>query len=268
MPAAVVSLERAKRIVPGHLAAADVKSGNVARRKRRDDDAAVDRRAHIAEQRGRLRQASRRPQLLAVVVAERIEDVVGRDEIDLAACGRRRTPNGLADPLRPHNGAVAGIDADNGAIAGRGIEASTVESEPAAEAFLPLLVLGGHVRRPELRAARRGERRDGAPRIEGKDLAVGDQRHGAQASAGRRAGPGVGRPHLPHLLAQGEMAEIVGRRAARLRPGRIGLRRRQLNRPARLGRIDIGHARIGDDGDALARQLRFFLGERIAEGFG
>ena len=148
-------------IAPGRLAAAGVKSGNVAGRKGRNDDVAVDRRTHIAEKRSRLRQAARRPQLLAVCVAERIEDVVGRDEIDLAARGRRRAPDGLADPLRPQNGAVAGIDADDGAKAGRRIDDGR-RPERALPRSLPC---SSHCRgsRSSPRAWRRSPRRTPTP---------------------------------------------------------------------------------------------------------
>ena len=97
------------------------------------------------------------------------------------------------------------------------------------------------------------------------DFAVGDQRHRAQASARRRAGAGIGRPDLAQLVAESEMAKTVRGRAARLRPRCVGLRRRELDRPAGLGRIDRDMCWVGDDGDALARQLVLVLGEGILE---
>src|ERR1700687_1855475 len=61
------------------------------------------------------------------------------------------------------------------------------------------------------------------------------------------------------------MAEIVCRRAAGLRPGCVRLGGRQGNGLSRQNGIDIGQARVGDDGDALCRQNLLFLGERIAD---
>src|SRR6187200_3472840 len=201
---------------PRRLAARSLVGGDVARGERRYDNAARDRRAHIAEQGCRLRQPARGPQLLAVSRGQRIEHVVGRHEIDLSARRGRRAPDRPADRFRPRDGAVAGIDADYGAVAGRHVETPGVESQAAAEALPAPLVLGPDACRPDLGAISGREGRDCAAGVEGEYFAVGDERNRAQTPTGRGAGTCVGRPHLLHLVRESEVAEIVGRRAATL----------------------------------------------------
>src|SRR5262245_9048891 len=172
-----------QRVAPGRFPARNIEGEDVAGRKGRDHDTAAHRRADTAEKGCSDWQPARGPKLLAVTVAEGIKHVAGRYEIDLAARGCRRAADRLANALGPNHGAIAGIEGNDGAIAGRYVEAPAVESKPAAKAFFGLLVVGGHVLGPNPRAIRRGEGRHRSAGIEREDLAVGNQRHGAQAPA-------------------------------------------------------------------------------------
>ena len=170
----------------------------------------------------------------SVGIAQRIENIVGRDEKDLAAGRGRRAADGLADPLRPQNRSRC---LRRGSPPCRSPSRRRDGRRPwrAHRRSLPcdFSFSGVTLRRPDLGAAGSGEGRHPAARVERIDLAVGDQRHRAQAPARRRAGSGVGRPYLARLVAESEMAEIVGGRAARLRPRRVGLRRGKLHRSSR-----------------------------------
>src|SRR5262245_47596927 len=148
-----------QRVAPGRLPARNIEGANVAGRKRRDHNRAAHRGADTAEKGRSHRQSARSPKLLTVTVAEGIEHVPGRYEIDLAARGRRRAADRLANALGPNHSAVAGIEGNDSAVAGRRIESPAVESKPAAKAFLALLVVGGHILGPDPRAIGHGEGR-------------------------------------------------------------------------------------------------------------
>src|SRR5262245_11128309 len=97
-----------QRVAPGRLPARNIEGEDVAGRKGRDHDTAAHRRTDTAEKGCSDRQSARGPKLLAVTVAEGIEHVAGRYEIDLAARGRRCAADRLADALGPNHGAIAG----------------------------------------------------------------------------------------------------------------------------------------------------------------
>ena len=131
---------------------------------------------------------------------------------------------------------------------------AAVQRDPAAEPLLRLFILGRDAGLPDLGAAGRGESRHPAAGIERKDLAVGDQRHGAQPSARRRAGSGIGRPYLctagrPRRDGRDCWTETP--------PGSVhdalacggGS---DTGRPASAG-SSVNHARVGDDRQCARR---------------
>ena len=219
MPAAVVSVERDSESRPRRLAAVDLIGGDVTRRERRDDDAAADRRADIAEQRRRSAASPRAVHSsLSVGAIQRMQHIVGRDEKDLAArCGRRAADR-LADALRPQHRAVARVDADDRAVAGRGIEMAAVERDPAAEAFLPLLVLRRDAGRSRPCPPLAAENADTVPPASSvKTLPSATSGMALNRPLDDEPVPASADQTLLQLVGQGEMAETVGRRCRRAR---------------------------------------------------
>ncbi len=224
-----------------------------------DDGVERDRRRGGAEQAGHLDRALDAPQRIALVPRQREQLVVGRQHVEPPVRHRRGPAQRQPEFLAPDRRAGRRIEGDDDAEAGRRIDLAVARADPAAERDVGLLAQRDPLR-PDPVSGRHVERRDVAVGVHREDPAAGDDRRGVEPALPGRALADLGAPRDRQRVGQREVAAVLRRIAAGLRPVGVDRRRRQDDRQRLQFGLSLGlglevedrHARPGRRGLGLA----------------
>ena len=194
--------------------------------------------------------------------------VVDGDDVDPVVQDQRRSPHRRTDARVPVLLAGVRIERIDHGQARRHEQLPAVVGQAAAEFVGVARLLRGQRDTPQQRAGVGIEGRDGALRILGEHLALGDDRRRRQDARRAAARPDVGRPDDLRRGPDRQVVHGIVREAAGLRPGLVHRRRRQHD--LHVGDIAVGFEvlAIAQHGNPLARQRRLLLVEDIAAGKG